>query len=403
MKNTSFIFYATFYESTQCLSQNRRGKFLCKLLAYMTGEDAPVFSDKEKIEASLFLLMQPQIKANLARRENGKAGAEHGSKGGRPKKDAEKETPNEERTMPESEIPEYSMPSIDWSEVENADADEFERGGETVNEIEAECAVNRTHDTTDSTDSGGIYIEENRADTGGNAHSETPKYGESGFQTVTPRKNPGVFLGLHDVNPKITPNVNVNDNVNGNVNENENENENEKCPASKKSAAPPAEKSQMDFPLFSPPAPNTGNDGKESGAQMTDTDGDNSPPQNKTDTPVTGEPLRLSELLRDLHKKYDKGYCPPLKHVHGWAEDIEKLHRIDRRDYADIERVIRWVKNDSDFWRSNIMSGKKLRRHFDMLILQMTQRQTPHFTGRGNAIERSEADKIVIEAADIPF
>ena len=160
MKNTSFIFYASFYEATQCLSQNRRGKFLCKLLAYMTGEDAPVFSDKEKIEASLFLLMQPQIKANLARRENGKAGAEHGSKGGRPKKDAEKETPNEERTMPESEIPEYSMPSIDWSEVENADADEFETGGETVNEIEAECAVNRTHDTTDSTDNGGIYNEQ---------------------------------------------------------------------------------------------------------------------------------------------------------------------------------------------------------------------------------------------------
>ena len=160
MKNTSFIFYATFYESTQCLSQNRRGKFLCKLLAYMAGEDAPVFSDKEKIEASLFLLMQPQIKANLARRENGKAGAEHGSKGGRPKKDAEKEAQNEDRTMPESEIPEYSMPSIDWSEVENADADEFESGGETVNEIEAECAVNHTHDTTDSTDSGGIYIEE---------------------------------------------------------------------------------------------------------------------------------------------------------------------------------------------------------------------------------------------------
>ena len=89
MKHTSFIFYSTFYDSTKCLKGNRRGKFLCKLLEYMSGGDEPVFTENEAMEESLFILMQPQIKANIARREGGQLGAEAGKKGGRPPKKCE--------------------------------------------------------------------------------------------------------------------------------------------------------------------------------------------------------------------------------------------------------------------------------------------------------------------------
>ena len=157
MKNTSFIFYATFYESTQCLTQNRRGKFLCKLLAYMAGEDAPVFSEKEKIEASLFLLMQPQIQANLVRRENGQAGAEHGKKGGRPKKDIDA----------------------------NADIEE------TKEEDDPENAENS--DTP---------IEEKGNNTGDAAHNETARGTGSGLRGKKNENPIGDNQGLHDVNPK---------------------------------------------------------------------------------------------------------------------------------------------------------------------------------------------------------
>ena len=329
MKNTSFIFYASFYEATQCLSKNRQGVFLCRLLDYMTSGDEPIFLDKEKIERSLFLLMQPQIKANLARRENGQAGAEHGKKGGRPKKDIDA----------------------------NADTEE------TKAEEEPENAENS--DT---------YIEEKGNGTSDAEYDESLKYGVSGFQTESPRKNLGDIQGLHDVNPKITPNDNVN--VNVNVNDNANDNGNEECPETADEDAHPAEKSVPDFPPSSPPAANNANSGK-ANAQHT---AQESVP--KTDTPKTGEPLRLAELLRNLHKEHDSAYSPPKKHIEAWAADIEKLHRIDRRDYADIERVIRWVKTAGNFWLANIMSGAKLREKFPTLLMQMTQRQTPHFRGR---------------------
>lgn len=186
-------------------------------------------------------------------------------------------------------------------------------------------------------------------------------------------------------------------NVNGNVNVNGNGNGNEECPETADEDAHPAEKSVPDFPPSSPPTANNANSGKANAQHTTQESA------TKTDTLKTGEPLRLAELLRNLHKEHDSAYSPPKKHIEAWAADIEKLHRIDRREYSDIERVIRWVKTAGNFWLANIMSGAKLREKFPTLLMQMTQRQTPHSTGRGNAIERSTVDKIVIEAANIPF
>lgn len=50
-----------------------------------------------------------------------------------------------------------------------------------------------------------------------------------------------------------------------------------------------------------------------------------------------------------------------------WAENINKLHRIDGRTYQQIEYMIRWTQADS-FWRQNILSTSKLREKFNDLI-----------------------------------
>lgn len=321
MKNTSFIFYATFYESTQCLPQNRRGKFLCKLLAYMAGENAPVFSEKEKIERSLFLLMQPQILANLERRENGK-------NGGRPKKEASKDTPK--TTPAESEDN-----NSDNNYADNSDDD---------------CYI----EENDNNDKPMVFEAKSPDDN----NQENPK--TTGYQNPENEK-PMVFEN-HEVEK---PNVNVNGNVNVNANENVNGNVKESSPPQGGGRSPEPQ---------------------------------SAPHPKKTDS----EPTRLAELLFTLHKKYDKAYSPPRKHIETWADDIEKLHRIDKREYPDIERVIRWVKTDGNFWFSNIMSGSKLREQFSRLCVQMSQ-GNPNRQGRGSAVDKSGVDKVVVDDVDIPF
>lgn len=79
----------------------------------------------------------------------------------------------------------------------------------------------------------------------------------------------------------------------------------------------------------------------------------------------------LSNLLGMLHTAVDPKYHPTGKQVEAWAADIDKLNRLDGRDWKDIEAVIRWVKTPGEFWFPNIMSGKKLREKFPTLWGQM--------------------------------
>ena len=190
----------------------------------------------------------------------------------------------------------------------------------------------------------------------------------AGFEVIGKTENNPIKPKITDLNQKKpNPNPNVNVNVNVNVNENENENENESPPQS----------------------------------------AGHSPPQKlearKTaNTPPDLESLRLSHLLCELHKKYDAKYNPSPKLMEQWAADIEKLHRLDKRDYADIESVIRWVKSDGNFWLSNIMCGAKLREKFPRLFTQMTQSKGIG-KGKGNAIAHSDVDIVDVEEVDIPF
>jgi len=80
------------------------------------------------------------------------------------------------------------------------------------------------------------------------------------------------------------------------------------------------------------------------------------------------ESKELATTLYDLHLTIDPGYKQP--NLDAWAADIDKIYRIDGRDWPTIEAVIRWAKADP-FWRSNIISGKKLREKFTQLYAKM--------------------------------
>lgn len=84
------------------------------------------------------------------------------------------------------------------------------------------------------------------------------------------------------------------------------------------------------------------------------------------DTKYTEKDMQMVELLISLIIRNNPDWqMRGKKEV--WAEYIEKMHRIDKRTYQQIEYMIRWTQNDS-FWQQNILSTAKLREKFNDLI-----------------------------------
>lgn len=92
----------------------------------------------------------------------------------------------------------------------------------------------------------------------------------------------------------------------------------------------------------------------------------------KKETTCTGSDelaqLLYDEIIRNSNPTRYKTNPPKLK---TWSEDIYKLLNIDKIDYDLIERVIMFATADKDFWAQNILSGGKLRKHFNLLELKM--------------------------------
>lgn len=83
--------------------------------------------------------------------------------------------------------------------------------------------------------------------------------------------------------------------------------------------------------------------------------------------------FRLARLLFDLIRQRKPDYKEP--DLQTWAKDINRMIRLDKREPAQIEKVIRWCQDDS-FWQANILSTEKLRKQFDQLEIKM-QAQSP--------------------------
>lgn len=62
--------------------------------------------------------------------------------------------------------------------------------------------------------------------------------------------------------------------------------------------------------------------------------------------------------------------------MQSWADDMRKLIEIDQVDKHQAKQVMDWVTQDS-FWRTNVLSAKKLRDKFIELAIKMNAEKKP--------------------------
>lgn len=56
-----------------------------------------------------------------------------------------------------------------------------------------------------------------------------------------------------------------------------------------------------------------------------------------------------------------------------WANDIRKMHEIDKRPFEKINKMIDWCQRDA-FWQTNILSAAKLRSKYDTMAAQANRK-----------------------------
>jgi hypothetical protein len=77
----------------------------------------------------------------------------------------------------------------------------------------------------------------------------------------------------------------------------------------------------------------------------------------------TNEFVRERELLRNVYKLFDFEIIDCLTEIQKekWLDTINKLNRIDKYEYSEIQNTIIWGRND-EFWKSNFHSILGLRK-----------------------------------------
>ena len=80
------------------------------------------------------------------------------------------------------------------------------------------------------------------------------------------------------------------------------------------------------------------------------------------------EDIELATLLLTLIKNNTPTFKEP--NITSWAKEIEKMRRIDKRTPEQIKYLIEWCQKDH-FWQANILSTRKLREKFDILVAQI--------------------------------
>lgn len=89
--------------------------------------------------------------------------------------------------------------------------------------------------------------------------------------------------------------------------------------------------------------------------------------------------LRLATLLLKEIRKNKPDFKQP--NLQSWAKEVDLIIRRDDRKPERIQQVIEWCQGDS-FWRSNILSTKKLREKFDELEIKMESLKKARVTER---------------------
>lgn len=80
---------------------------------------------------------------------------------------------------------------------------------------------------------------------------------------------------------------------------------------------------------------------------------------------------RLAVLLFSEIKKIIPNRKKP--NIQSWAEQIDSMIRIDKRNPQEMEEMILWVFSKSIFWRQNVLCPQKLCEFWDRLYLAKTE------------------------------
>ena len=103
--------------------------------------------------------------------------------------------------------------------------------------------------------------------------------------------------------------------------------------------------------------------------------------------------MRLGQILAQRILDNDpKARIPTTeKQKANWLDSIEKIHRLDGREWLEIEQVINWCHDDG-FWKGNILSASKLRKQFPQLLAKMKSNGGKKLAG--SALTRSNTSVI---------
>jgi hypothetical protein len=108
----------------------------------------------------------------------------------------------------------------------------------------------------------------------------------------------------------------------------------------------------------------------------------------RSDDPIHISKDRLIEAQDTANYFYQKvkSVHPTLKepNMEAWTSVIEKTHRIDKRPYKEMQELIDWCIDVSDFWVKVLQSPEGLRKHYSKIIAQMRPPETKETQGNKN-------------------
>ena len=96
--------------------------------------------------------------------------------------------------------------------------------------------------------------------------------------------------------------------------------------------------------------------------------------------------MNLSKLLFSLMQINNPKAKQP--NFQNWSKEFDYILRIDNKNIEEVEGVIRWCQHDS-FWKSNILSPKKLREKYDQLYLKMIEENNKNQSAKYNFLSVS--------------
>lgn len=113
MERESFLFYRSFYEAIRRMPPEVQAEIYPAIMEYALFGKFP--KGLSEVALAMFLLIQPNIDVNNKRFENGKKGAIHGKKGGRPRKTPADSTSNPEYSLTFEQEIEQMKADTEWT------------------------------------------------------------------------------------------------------------------------------------------------------------------------------------------------------------------------------------------------------------------------------------------------